>query len=39
MLYNSGKYKLARSRKLNYYEIKEMAVDYYDEKRAMPLCF
>lgn len=39
MLYNSGKYKLARSRKLNYSEIKDMAVDYYDEKRSDALMF
>ena len=32
MLYDSGKYKLARRRKLNYAEIREMAQGYYDEK-------
>lgn len=30
MLYDSGKYKLARRRKLNYTEIVEMAQEYYD---------
>ncbi len=32
MLYNSGRYKLARRRKLNYKEIKEQAEEYYNEK-------
>ncbi|MCC8174251.1 MAG: HEPN domain-containing protein [Odoribacter sp.] len=32
ILYNSGKYKLARRRKLNFDEIKEQAQDYFDEK-------
>lgn len=32
VLYNSGKYKLARRRKLNYAEIKELAQEYFDEK-------
>lgn len=32
ILYNSGKYKLARRRKLNYDEIKEQAQEYFDEK-------
>lgn len=32
VLYNSGKYKLARRRKLNYAEIKEQAQEYFDEK-------
>lgn len=31
-LYNSGKYKLARRRKLNFDEIKEQAQEYFDEK-------
>ncbi len=30
MLYNNGKYKLARRRKLNYAEIAEIAQEYYD---------
>lgn len=30
MLYDSGQYKLARRRKLNYAEIAEMAQEYYD---------
>lgn len=32
MLYNSGRYKLARRRKLNFQEIKELAEEYYKEK-------
>lgn len=32
MLYNSGRYKLARRRKLNYREIKELAEEYYNER-------
>ena len=32
MLYNSGRYKLARRRKLNFQEIKELAEEYYQEK-------
>jgi len=32
ILYNSGKYKLARKRKLNFDEIKEQAQEYFDEK-------
>lgn len=32
ILFNSGKYKLARRRKLNFYEIKEQAQEYFDEK-------
>ena len=32
VLYNSGKYKLARRRKLNFEEIKEQAQEYFDEK-------
>ncbi|MCC8146828.1 MAG: HEPN domain-containing protein [Bacteroidales bacterium] len=32
ILYNSGKYKLARRRKLNFEEIKEQAQEYFDEK-------
>lgn len=32
MLYNSGRYKLARRRKLNFQEIKELAEVYYNEK-------
>ena len=32
MLYNSGRCKLARRRKLNYQEIKELAEEYYKEK-------
>ena len=32
VLYNSGKYKLARRRKLNFVEIKEQAQKYFDEK-------
>lgn len=32
MLYDNGKYKLARRRKLNYAEIAEMAQEYYDDK-------
>ena len=32
LLYNSGKYKLARRRKLNFVEIKEQAQKYFDEK-------
>ena len=32
MLYNSGNYKLARRRKLNFQEIKELAQEYYDER-------
>ena len=31
-LYNSGKYKLARRRKLNFDEIKEQAQEYFNEK-------
>lgn len=32
ILYDSGKYKLARRRKLRYDEIKEMAEEYFEEK-------
>ena len=32
ILYNSGKYKLARRRKLDFDEIKEQAKEYFDEK-------
>ncbi|MFR9165616.1 MAG: HEPN domain-containing protein [Dysgonomonas sp.] len=32
ILYNSGKYKLARRRKLNFDEIKEQAQEYFTEK-------
>lgn len=32
MLYNSGRYKLARRRKLNFQEIKELAQEYYNER-------
>lgn len=32
MLYNSGRYKLARRRKQNYREIKELAEEYYNER-------
>lgn len=32
ILYNSGKYKLAKRRKLNFDEIKEQAQEYFDEK-------
>lgn len=32
VLYNSGKYKLARRRKLNFAEIKEQAQEYFNEK-------
>lgn len=32
LLYNSGKYKLARRRKLNFVEIKEQTQKYFDEK-------
>ena len=32
MLYNSGRYKLARRRKLNYREIKELAEEYYNDR-------
>lgn len=32
ILYNSGKFKLARRRKLNFAEIKEQAQEYFDEK-------
>lgn len=32
ILYNSGKYKLARRRKLNFDEIKEQAQEYFNEK-------
>ena len=32
VLYNSGKYKLSRRRKLNFAEIKEQAQEYFDEK-------
>ncbi len=32
MLYDSGTYKLARRRKLDYAEIAEMAQEYYDDK-------
>ena len=32
VLYNSGKYKLARRRKLNFAEIKEQAQEYFEEK-------
>ena len=32
ILYNNGKYKLARRRKLNFDEIKEQAQEYFDEK-------
>ena len=32
MLYNSGRYKLARRRKQNYQEIKELAEEYYNER-------
>ena len=32
ILYNSGRYKLARRRKQNYREIKELAEEYYNER-------
>lgn len=32
MLYNSGRYKLARRRKQNYREIKELAEEYYNDR-------
>ncbi len=32
MLYNSGRYNLARRRKQNYREIKELAEEYYNER-------
>ncbi len=32
MLYTSGRYKLARRRKQNYREIKELAEEYYNER-------
>ena len=32
MLYDSGRHKLARRRKLNFQEIKELAEEYYDDK-------
>ena len=32
MLYNSGRYKLARRRNQNYREIKELAEEYYNER-------
>lgn len=32
ILFNNGKYKLARRRKLNFEEIKEQAQEYFDEK-------
>jgi len=32
MLYDSGRFKLARRRKLNFQEIKQQAQEYYDEK-------
>jgi len=32
ILYNNGKYKLARRRKLNFDEIKEQAQEYFNEK-------
>ena len=32
ILYNSGKYKLSRRRKLNFAEIKEQAQEYFGEK-------
>ncbi len=32
ILYDSGKFKLARRRKLNYEEIKQQAQEYFDEK-------
>lgn len=39
ILYNSGKYKLARRRKLNFDEIKEQAQEYFDEKFKKGLSF
>lgn len=33
LLYDSGKHKLARRRKLHYDEIRQQAEEYYDEKR------
>ena len=35
ILYNSGKYKLSRRRKLNFDEIKEQAQEYFDKKMLM----
>lgn len=32
MLYDSGEYRLATPRRLNFAEIKEMAVEYYEDK-------
>lgn len=32
MLYDSGNYKLARRRKLNYKEIRDLAQEYFDDK-------
>lgn len=34
VLYDSGKFKLARRRKLSFQEIKQQAQEYYDEKNA-----
>lgn len=39
ILYNSGKFKLARRRKLNFDEIKQQAQEYFDEKFARGYSF
>ncbi len=39
ILYDSGKYKLARRRKLDFTEIKERALNYYEDKFGRALSF
>lgn len=39
MLYDSGQHKLARRRKLNYAEIRDLAKEYFDEKYKMANSF
>ena len=39
MLYDSGNYKLEEARKLNYEEIRQQAIEYYDEKYKEALYF
>ncbi len=39
ILYDSGKFNLARKRKLNYEEIKQQAEEYYEEKYQRALNF
>ena len=39
MLYDSGKYKITRARKLDYREIRDLAQDYFDDKFSLSNSF